>query len=446
MKLFGTDGVRGVVNVQITPELCFKIGKTLGVYLKNIENPCVVIAKDTRTTCDMIFTSLASGLLSCGVKVVDAGILSTPALSFITKTNDFDLGIMITASHNSAEFNGIKFFDKFGNKPSLSLEKSLQKIYNNLKSYQFVSFDKYQKVVVNHKLKNKYVKYLQQILSTFNLNKKICFDLSNGTANYILKPLLKHFKNYVLIGDDTKGDLVNKGCGATNIDTLVKAVQNNSCDIGFAFDGDADRIIMVLNNGRIIDGDDILYILARYLKDNKLLTNNTVVGTIMSNFGLQDALRKQNIRLIRVNVGDKYIVDYLAGHKLSLGGEQAGHIIISAFTNTGDGILTCLVLLKALQYYGNEFENILNQVQKYPQVIKNVLVEDGKKQKILQNKNVIQTLQVCEGSLLDDGRIVLRASGTEPMIRVMVEGKDNYLIQSIASTLTGAIIKCKNQI
>ena len=444
-KLFGTDGVRGVVNQQITPKLCFNIGRTIGVYLKDNNNKTVVLGYDTRCTCDMIASALCSGIVSQGINVINAGLLTTPALSFLTKNTDAGLGVMITASHNSAEYNGIKIFDHNGNKPSGKMENTLQKIYNHILSYDLTSFDNYGRIYYRPKLKQKYIDYLIKIVKDIDINIKICFDLSNGAANYIIKPILdKCFKNYVIIGDNVNGEMVNKDCGATKLDALATAVKENGCDIGFAFDGDADRVMMIDKSGRVLDGDDMLYILAVYLKENKLLHNDTVVGTIMANFGLENALKQRGVKLVRVSVGDKYIVDYLNSNNLSLGGEQAGHIIISALTNTGDGVLTSFVMLKAMEHYGKHFDNLLGEVVKYPQVIKNVLVDDRKKNELLKHPKILETLNIIEGTLMDDGRIILRASGTEPLIRVMVEGRDKDMIEHLASTMVKSIVDNKN--
>ncbi len=437
-KLFGTDGVRGVVDDK-TSQLCFKIGKTLGIYLNKNKQNKIVIAKDTRQTCDMMLSALSCGLMCQGVNVVYAGVMTTPALSFLTKTQKFNLGVMITASHNTPEYNGVKIFDSLGNKPNTKLEQHLQKIYAHINNYKNVDYKTYGKFTSKQKLKYKYINYLKQFLKDFYFEDKVCFDLSNGAANFIIKPLLNHFKNYVIIGDKTKGCLVNHNCGATNIQALQQAVINNNCKYGFAYDGDADRVIMVDKLGKVIDGDDILYILALYLKQNKLLHNNTVVGTIMANYGLQDALIKQNINFVRVKVGDKYIVDYINKHNLSLGGEQAGHIIIPSLTNTGDGVLVSLVLCKAISFYKDKFDDILKNITKYPQVIKNVKVNQERKQSILINQKLQECITLCESLLLDDGRIVVRASGTEPVIRVMTEGKDYELINKLADTIINTI-------
>ncbi len=438
-KIFGTDGVRGVVDKDITPKLCFFIGKTLGYYLNSINKKTIIIAKDTRTTGDMLYTSLTSGLVSQGIDVVYAGIMTTPALSYLTKNCRYPMGVMLTASHNTAEYNGIKIFDCFGNKPNNKLEKQLQSIFNKSHTLQSLPYDKYGKIINKPNLKTSYINFLDSLLKGLDCDKKVCFDMSNGASNYILKKLLpKHFKNYITIGTCTKGQFVNNSCGATKIDALQQAVIDNNCDLGFAYDGDADRVVMV-KDGKVLDGDDILYILAVFLKEQKLLKHNTVVGTVMSNFGLKEALNMRNIDFVRVDVGDKHIVDYIAKHNLQLGGEQAGHIIINSLSNTGDGVLVSIILLRALMYYGAYFDDITKELTKYPQLIKNVHVSQDKKQIILSNDKLRDTLKVCQARLLDEGRILIRPSGTEPLIRIMVEGKDCDLIQHIADTIAKVI-------
>ncbi len=441
MKLFGTDGVRGVINQEITPKLCYNIGRTLAKYLTQNNKKDILIAKDTRTSCDMIFSCLAAGLTSLGINVTFVGITTTPALCYLTKTQNFSLGVMITASHNSAEFNGIKIFDQNGNKPNTKLEKTLQGMFDKISQEPLIAYDKIGKVIYKPKLKQKYIAYLRTLLKGVACNQKVCFDNSNGAANYILKPLLKHFDNFVVVGTDTQGINVNKNCGATCVQNLQAAIKANNCDIGFAFDGDADRIVMVKGD-KVLDGDDILYILARFLREQKLLYKDCVVGTIMANFGLQEALNKQNIKLIRVPVGDKYIVDYLAQNNLMLGGEQAGHIIINNLSNTGDGVLVSIVLLKALMYYGDKFDTLLKDIKKYPQILKNISVDNKLKNQIIKLNKVQQTLNKCQDMLFDEGRVVLRASGTEPIIRIMAEGKNLTAIEHVVDILTTTITAC----
>ena len=432
-KIFGTDGARGVYGVDITPKLAFDMGRALAVYTKAEKN--ILIAKDTRDSCDVLLTAFASGAMSVGANVVCMGLVTTPCLSYTTRYGDFACGVMITASHNSCEYNGIKIFKSNGEKLGEKEEKELTDIYENIDS--ICKKQKFQcgKFVVNNSLIKKYIKYLKSFINDNCLNKSIAFDCANGVSHVIIKKIFdKNNKNIYLINTSQEGNKVNKNCGATDPKSLSNFVVKNKIDIGFAFDGDGDRIIAVDNRGQIIDGDDILYNLAIYLKGKKALNKNVVVGTSMTNMALEKAFYDGGIQIERVDVGDKYIVDRLVKEKLSLGGEKAGHIIPYQYTNTGDGVLVALLLAKIAN------ERAIEKIKNCPQKIVNIECSKKAKDNILSNielKNFIQTIK----DKYINYRVVVRPSGTENKIRIMVEGEKTDNVEDIIKQITDNILK-----
>lgn len=435
-KLFGTDGIRGTFSKNLTPQLAFDVGRAIGIYTKLINiNGKIIIGRDTRTSSELIQLSLVSGIIGQGIDVDCVGIVSTPCVSFLTKSKSYDFGIMITASHNSPEYNGIKVFNSLGLKIEKRIEESIENTVAELGIYGYVTYDKLGKVK-NINIAENYIKYLKKLIQP--AQQKICFDCANGATSKIVQKLFKD-EQFFLINTNDSGFDININCGATNPQNVKDFVKKNNYNLGISFDGDGDRILVVDKQGREYDGDDILYIFANYFKQKKLLKNNIVVGTLMTNFGLEKTFEKQGITLVRANVGDKYVIEDMLKRNAILGGEQAGHIVLGEYIFTGDGLLVAIMLINILNNENKTMEELCERFKKYPQIIKNVLVSD--KNKILGNKEVKKTVELCESLILNTGRIVLRPSGTEPLIRIMVEGEDNDLIKDIAKKIEKTLLE-----
>ncbi len=422
-KIFGTDGVRGVFGEDITPDLAYNIGKAIAIYTKAEKN--ILIAKDTRLSSDVLLTAFTCGATSMGACVVYMGQVTTPCLSYTTKSYNFGCGVMITASHNQSEYNGIKIFKSNGEKLGAVEEKKLTHIFKNIKSFTIDRNSKCGKFSIKYGLTNKYITYLKSLVKDKYFEISVAFDCANGVPYKIISKIFdNNFKNVYFINTSQNGKKVNQNCGATDTTSLTDFVVKNSLDLGFAFDGDGDRVIAVDGSGKIFDGDDILYNLGLYFKKQNMLNKDTVVGTTMTNLGLERAFEKEGIKLLRVDVGDKYIVDKLVDERLSLGGEKAGHIIPKKYTNTGDGILTALVLLPMFCKYG------LKKVENMPQKIVNIDCAKKAKERLTQNKELFDFLETKKKDF-NECRVVVRPSGTENKIRVMVEGKDFDLVQRL---------------
>lgn len=425
-KLFGTDGIRGVVNKEVTPLLAYNVGRALGKYISVTNKGKVIIGRDTRTSGQMLECAFVSGLSSQGIDSDVVGLASTPCISYLTKQKNYSAGVMITASHNLPEYNGIKIFNSNGIKLDEEQEKIIENILLNIDEYYYNDYQNIGKIRYYPKLVDFYIKYLKNLLTGVAQN--ICIDCANGATTKIVQKLFKSNKQLFFINQETDGKNINVNCGATNLNKLQNIVKNQDINLGVAFDGDGDRIMLV-SKEQVIDGDDILYAFAIHNK-----TDN-VVGTIMSNFGLEKSLEIKGINLIRVDVGDKYVIDEMLKNKFILGGEQAGHIIQCNLSPTGDGVLT---LISIINMGIHNFIELCKQNKKYPQVLKNVKVA---------NKNIIKSqkfkdyMSICESLLMENGRIVVRPSGTEPVIRIMVEGENKKLINKIAADIQNFILK-----
>lgn len=429
-KYFGTDGFRGEVNVDLTTEHAFLIGKYLGLYLdKTMEHrPKIVIGKDTRRSGDMLESAIIAGLTSTGADAFLLGVTTTPSVSYVTRTEDFDLGIMISASHNPFYDNGIKLIDWNGKKLNQNL---LDEIEVYMDSPRFDINVKGENIGVVHdysKGREHYVNYLSKIPKNKIEGLKIVLDLANGASSSLAKEVYGKLDiNVSVINDQPDGVNINVECGSTHIQTLQDYVIENQMDIGFAFDGDADRCIAVDHTGKEINGDLILFVVAQYLKERNNLKDNTLVLTEMSNMGVLDALKQQDLSLVVTHVGDKNVAKEIHQNNYSLGGEQSGHIIFSEHSTTGDGILTSLMILETLMTTKTTLHEKVKNVAEYPQVLKNIKVKN--KYELLENvefKNVIKDMQEELGK---NGRIFIRPSGTEPLIRVMIEAKDTQLVK-----------------
>ena len=423
-KYFGTDGFRGEANVTLTVEDAYKVGRFLGWYYgqKTKADRCrVVIGKDTRRSSYMFEYSLVSGLTASGADVYLLHVTTTPSVSYVVRTEEFDCGIMISASHNSYYDNGIKVINGRGEKLA---EETIEKIESYLDGEMgeipFAKRDAIGRTVDYAAGRNRYIGYLISLATRSFKNMRVGLDCANGSASAIAKNVFDALGAETHVINNTPDGLnINTNCGSTHIEGLQKYVVENHLDVGFAYDGDADRCLAVDSEGKLVDGDKILYVCGKYMKEQGTLVNNTVVTTVMSNFGLYKAFEREGISYEKTAVGDKYVYENMSQNGHCLGGEQSGHIIFSKHATTGDGILTSLKLMEVILEKKETLAKLADEVQIYPQVLKNVRVKD--KEAAQADRDVQAEVQKVSDALGDTGRILVRPSGTEPLIRVMVE-------------------------
>ncbi len=420
-KYFGTDGFRGEANVKLTVEHAFKVGRFLGNYYGNDHKCQVVIGKDTRRSSYMFECALTAGLTASGADVFLMHVTTTPSVAYIARTEDFDCGIMISASHNPYYDNGIKLLNGDGEKmPQYVIDEIEKYLDGDIADLPFATGSDIGRAYDHSAGRNRYIGYLISLATHSYKGMRIGLDCANGSTWQIAKSVFDTLgaETYV-IGNSPNGLNINDNCGSTHIEALRKLVIANNLDVGFAFDGDADRCLAVDENGRIIDGDLILYIYGKYMKDRDKLANNTVVTTVMSNFGLYKALDRAGICYEKTAVGDKYVYECMRNKGHLIGGEQSGHIIFSKYATTGDGILTAIKLMQVMLSSKQPLSELAAPVSIYPQTLKNEHVSD--KQRALENPTVQAAIASAEKLLGDDGRVLVRASGTEQVIRVMAE-------------------------
>lgn len=431
MKYFGTDGIRGIANEKLTALMAFKIGQYLG-YSYTGDN--VIIGSDTRASKDMFASALSAGLTSAGANVYLLGICPTPCVSYLTKNKDFKAGIMISASHNPFYDNGIKIFNEFGEKINASLEQAIEEYIDDLRSIKLATSQEIGRIYDYQYGIDEYINYLISTTNQDLSNFKLLIDCANGSASYVAEDLTNKLNiNADFIGNNPDGYNINLNCGSTHLDNLSKEILNSSYDLGIAFDGDADRMLVVDKKGRHIDGDLIMYVCALALIPQNKLKDNSIVTTVMSNLGFYNALKNADIAYEQTAVGDKYVYERLVEKDLSLGGEQSGHIIFKDYASTGDGLLSMIQLLSALNYLQKDLIPILSEVEIYPQLLVNVKVED--KNIVLNDENLKKRIVEIEKELDGKGRVLLRASGTEPLIRVMVEANEQSLCEKYTNEL-----------
>ena len=423
-KYFGTDGFRGEANVTLTVEDAYKVGRFLGWYYgqKTKADRCrVVIGKDTRRSSDMFEYSLVSGLTASGADVYLLHVTTTPSVSYVVRTEEFDCGIMISASHNSYYDNGIKVINGRGEKlEEETIEKIESYLDGEMGEIPFAKRDAIGRTVDYAAGRNRYIGYLISLATRSFKNMRVGLDCANGSASAIAKNVFDALGAETHVINNTPDGLnINTNCGSTHIEGLQKYVVENHLDVGFAYDGDADRCLAVDSEGKLVDGDKILYVCGKYMKEQGTLVNNTVVTTVMSNFGLYKAFEREGISYEKTAVGDKYVYENMSQNGHCLGGEQSGHIIFSKHATTGDGILTSLKLMEVILEKKETLAKLADEVQIYPQVLKNVRVKD--KEAAQADRDVQAEVQKVSDALGDTGRILVRPSGTEPLIRVMVE-------------------------
>ena len=420
-KYFGTDGFRGEANVVLTVEHAFKVGRYLGWYFGREHKARIVIGKDTRRSSYMFEYALAAGLTASGADAYLLHVTTTPSVSYVVRTEDFDCGLMISASHNPYYDNGIKVINGRGEKlEEETIEKIESYLDGEMGEIPFAKRDAIGRTVDYAAGRNRYIGYLISLATRSFKNMRVGLDCANGSASAIAKNVFDALGAETHVINNTPDGLnINTNCGSTHIEGLQKYVVENHLDVGFAYDGDADRCLAVDSEGKLVDGDKILYVCGKYMKEQGTLVNNTVVTTVMSNFGLYKAFERDGISYEKTAVGDKYVYENMSQNGHCLGGEQSGHIIFSKHATTGDGILTSLKLMEVILEKKETLAKLADEVQIYPQVLKNVRVKD--KEAAQADRDVQAEVQKVSDALGDTGRILVRPSGTEPLIRVMVE-------------------------
>lgn len=426
-KYFGTDGFRGEANKELTVEHAFKIGRFLGYYYGKEHHCQIVIGKDTRRSSYMFEYALTAGLTASGADVYLLHVTTTPSVSYVVRTDDFDCGIMISASHNPFYDNGIKLFNSKGEKMDEAVIDEIEKYLDGeLPEVPLSQGEDIGRASDYSAGRNRYIGYLISLATHSFKGKRIGLDCANGSAFTIAKSVFDALgaKTYV-VSNKPDGFNINTNCGSTHIDNLIALVREEQLDCGFAFDGDADRCLAVDENAELVDGDKILYIYGSYLKERGKLEGNTVVTTVMSNLGLYKAFDELGIAYEKTAVGDKYVYECMNEKGYILGGENSGHIIFSKYANTGDGIITALKLMQVMCAKKAPLSELAKGMTVYPQVLKNVRVTD--KNAVLNDTDVKAAVTVAEQSLGSEGRVLVRPSGTEPLLRIMAEAKTKEL-------------------
>ncbi|MGB4437676.1 MAG: phosphoglucosamine mutase [Sedimentibacter sp.] len=441
-KLFGTDGVRGIANGDLSSELAYKLGRIGGYFLaKGKKRPKMVVGMDTRISGDMLEGALSSGLNSAGIDVLYLGILPTPAVACMIKILDADGGVMITASHNPVEYNGIKFFNEKGLKLTDEIENSIEEyILNNFDiDYVPISGDIGRKIRIENPVR-KYMDYLKETINVDFNGLKVAVDCGNGAVYKAAPELLHELGAQVyVVHNNPNGININVNCGSTRPEEIQKLVLETGADIGLSFDGDADRLIAADENGNIFDGDHVLAICGISMKEKGMLKSNAVVGTVMTNMGLDICLEGKNIDIIKTKVGDRYVLEeMLKGHH-SIGGEQSGHIIFLDYNTTGDGLLTAIQLLSVMKEKNTKLSKLANVMKVMPQVLVNACVAEDKKESYLDDETIKNKIEEIEKHFDGKGRVLIRPSGTEPLVRVMIEGEDLEELKLYANELAALL-------
>ena len=441
-KYFGTDGFRGEANVGLTADHAFKIGKFLGYYFKMKNKDCrIVIGKDTRRSSYMFEYAIAAGITSTGADAYLLHVTSTPSISYVVRTEQFDLGVMISASHNPYYDNGIKLINSNGEKLEEDVTDMIEDYLDGkIKEIPYAHRTDIGRTVDYFAGRNRYIGYLISIPMNSFKGKKVALDLANGSAFQIAKSVFDALgAETFVINNSPNGSNINENAGSTHIEVLRKYVVDNSMDIGFAYDGDADRCIAVDEKGVVVDGDKILYICGKTLKEEGKLKKDTVVTTVMSNLGLYKAFDKIGIKYEKTDVGDKNVQAVIAKNDYSLGGEQSGHIIFAKHANTGDGVLTSLKIMDAMVAKKTTLSEMSKELELFPQILKNVKVND--KIKCMEDSDIKKVAEEVKDKLSSDGRLLLRASGTESVVRIMIEAKDENTCKTYTKVIEDAIIK-----
>lgn len=442
-RLFGTDGVRGVANKELTPELAFNLGKAgTHVLKKDNERPVVVIGKDTRVSGDMLESALTAGILAVGGNVIRAGVIPTPAIAYLAKYYKADAGIVISASHNTFEYNGIKFFNGEGYKLDDDIEEEIEDIIiSSIDVNSHITGELIGRCLdASEDAAELYAAHLLETVD-FRLDGiKVALDCANGASYRIAPKVYEALGAEVIVtGNEPNGININDGCGSTHPEKLSVLVQKTGAHVGLALDGDADRLIVVDEKGNVIDGDRVIAICARMLKEQGRLAENKATVTVMSNIGFHKAMEESGIDVDVTGVGDRYVLEQMLKSGCVIGGEQSGHIIFREYTTTGDGILSSLQFMEAVLASGRKISEMASEIQIFPQVLVNARVKNENKKKYSNDPQIAAAIEEIEKKMEGNGRVLIRPSGTEPLVRVMIEGDDEVVLDQLARGLADLI-------
>ena len=444
-RLFGTDGVRGVAGTELTIELAMKLGQA-GAYVLTKETshqPTIIVGCDTRISGGMLANALMAGICSVGANAVYVGVVPTPAVAYLTKMHKVEAGVVISASHNPMEFNGIKFFNGEGYKLSDELEDEIQRlIEEDMEEIDFPIGTGIGKIDYRFDMRDEYVEFEKQSVPVDLSGLKIVIDCAEGASHYTsVKTLEELGANLVAIHTEPDGTNINANCGSTHMEELQARVVSERANIGIAFDGDADRMLAVDENGELVDGDQIMAICANYLKEQGKLKNDTLVVTVMSNLGLTLMAKEKGIHLETTKVGDRYVLENMRENGYNIGGEQSGHIIFLDDNTTGDGLLSALRLLEVMVNTKKPLSELASIMEVLPQALVNAKVPNHKKHNYMEYPKIAKAIEALEAKFAGEGRVLIRPSGTEPLVRVMIEGKDQKVIDTEAKKLADLIMK-----
>lgn len=441
-KYFGTDGVRGIANTELNCELAYKLGRAGGYVLtKGKDKVKVVVGKDTRVSGDMLESALIAGLMSVGCDIITVGVIPTPGVAYLTKHYNADCGVVISASHNPVEYNGIKFFNEHGYKLDDSIELEIESYIDDIEKVEVHPIgDKVGKKIHEHDAVRDYVDYLKTIVNIDFNGLKVVLDCANGAAYKVAPMVFEELgADVVAINNTPDGNNINDKCGSTHPEGLQEAVLRNNADLGLAYDGDADRLIAVNEKGQIVDGDHIMILSAIYMKKHNKLAKDTLVVTVMSNIGLVIAAKENNIKLATTAVGDRYVLEEMKNSGYNLGGEQSGHMIFLDYNTTGDGTLSSLVLAQIVKEEGKALSELAAVMNQYPQVLVNARIKNENKNRYMEITEIKAEIERIEKLMDGCGRVLIRPSGTEPLVRVMLEGKDEGQLKELATNLANLI-------
>lgn len=442
-RLFGTDGVRGVANKELTPLLAMQLGQAGASVLtkETSHKPTIMVGCDTRISGDMLANALMAGVCSVGANAVYVGVVPTPAVAYLTRKNHMDAGVVISASHNPVEFNGIKFFDANGYKLPDAMEDEIEAIIkNDMKDLAFPTGTEIGSITYRTDAREDYVKHATEAIPVDLHGMKIVADCAEGASYYTSVEALKLLgADVVAIHNNPDGTNINAGCGSTHMEELMERVKAEKADVGLAFDGDADRLLAVDEKGNKVDGDQIMGIVGNYLKEQKKLKKDTIVATVMSNLGFFLMGEKQGIHMEQTKVGDRYVLERMRQIGANLGGEQSGHVIFLDENTTGDGLLSALHLLQVLVDTKKPLSELATIMEVLPQALVNAKVPNDKKNSYMENPQIADAIDALTKKFAGEGRVLIRPSGTEPLVRLMIEGRDQNRIQEEAEKLAALI-------
>jgi len=443
-RMFGTDGVRGIANKDLTSEMAYNLGRA-GAYVltEGAHKPKILVGKDTRISGDMLESALVAGILSVGAEAIILGVIPTPAVAHLTRKYGADAGVMISASHNPVEYNGIKFFDNNGYKLPDELEDEIQGVMESgFEGVPSPIGGDIGKAQVEVGALDDYIDFAKETIAVNLRGLKVALDCANGA---VYKAAVRAFRELeaevYIINDNPDGTNINEKCGSTHPEELMDYVVRKGCDVGFAFDGDADRCLAVDEKGNLVNGDFILALCGKHLKEINRLKDNTVVVTVMSNLGLDIAFKEMGINCLKTKVGDRYVLEEMIKGNYVLGGEQSGHIIFSKYNSTGDGLVTALQIASIVKKNKKPLSELCSIMKQLPQTLVNAVVPNEKKNIYLEDKEIVEEIQRIESILDGRGRVLIRPSGTEPLVRVMLEGENQEEIDKLAHNLANMILE-----